>query len=77
MTAYILDPWTSYRHEIGIIRTSRTSRCAVGKKFSRKVTSGQITEQKYYTTNAVLCENFTYIYIFPFTSSFGYISKKC
>jgi hypothetical protein len=32
------------------------------KKFSLKVTSGQITEQKYYATNAFEWEIFLYIY---------------
>ncbi len=62
MTGYRLDPWTSYKHETGIIRTSRTWGCATWTIFSRKVTSGQITKQKFYAINAFLWENYIYIY---------------
>jgi hypothetical protein len=44
LTGYRLGPWTSYKHETGIIRTSRTWGCVTWKNFSWKVTSGQITE---------------------------------
>jgi hypothetical protein len=65
MTGYRLGSWTSYRHETIIIRTSRTWGCATWKKFSRKVTSGQITEQNYFDTNAFLWKIFLYIFL-PF-----------
>ncbi len=65
MACYRLGPWTSYRHEISIIRTSRTWGCATWKKFPRKVTSGQISEQKCFATSAFQWENFLYIFL-PF-----------
>jgi len=37
----------------------------VQREKKRKVTSGKITEQKFYATNAFLWENF-FIYFFPF-----------
>jgi hypothetical protein len=36
MTGYRLGPWRSYRHETGIIRTSRTWWCATWKFFHEK-----------------------------------------
>ncbi len=65
ITSYRLGPWRSYRHETGIIRTSRTWGCATWGKFSWKVTSGQITQQKYYATNPFVWQNFI-VYIFAF-----------
>ncbi len=35
------------------------------QNFSRKVTSGRITEQKYFATNAFQWENFLYLFL-PF-----------
>jgi hypothetical protein len=58
LTLYRLGPWTWYRLDIGVIRTSMTWTRDFGKKFSRKVTSGQITEEKLYATNAFLWEKY-------------------
>jgi hypothetical protein len=40
LTGYRLGLWRSYRHEIGIIRTSMIWREDIGRKFSRKAASG-------------------------------------
>jgi hypothetical protein len=45
LTGYRLGSWRSYRHKAGIVRTSMTRGCATRKQFSRKVTSGRITEK--------------------------------
>jgi hypothetical protein len=47
-----------YRHETSIIRTSMTWRGDIWGKISRKVASGQITEEKHYVINAFLWEKY-------------------
>jgi hypothetical protein len=42
---YRIGSWKCYRLETSIIRTSRTWECAKWIKFSRRLTSGQITEK--------------------------------
>ncbi len=59
LTLYRLGPWTQYRLKTGVIRTSMTWTRDFRKKFSRKVTSGQITEEKLYATNAFLWEKYS------------------
>ncbi len=53
LTHYRLDLWTWYRLETIVIRTSITWTRDFGKKFSRKVISSRITEEKRYVTNAL------------------------
>ncbi len=58
LIGYRFSPWTSYRLETSIIRTSMTWGCVTWKNFFRKVSSGQITEEKYFAINAFLWEKF-------------------
>jgi hypothetical protein len=58
MTGYRLGSWRSYRHKTGIIRTTVTWRGDIGGKISRKVASGQITEEKNNAINAFLWEKY-------------------
>jgi hypothetical protein len=58
LTLYRLGPWTWYRLETGVIRTSKNWTRDFWKKFFRKVTSGQITREKVYDFNAFLWEKF-------------------
>ncbi len=58
---YRLGFWKRSSLNIGIIKTSRTWGYAKWKEFSRKVTSGQITEEKCYATSTFLWQIF-YIY---------------
>jgi hypothetical protein len=58
LTLYRLGPWVWYRLETSVIRTSMTWTRDFEKKFSRKVTSGQITEEKLYATNVFLWEKY-------------------
>jgi hypothetical protein len=58
LTLYRLGPWMGYRLETGVIRTSTTWTRDFVEKFSRKVTNGQITEEKLYATNAFLWEKY-------------------
>ncbi len=58
LSGYRLGSWKCYNLETGIIGTSMTWGCAMWKKFSRKVTSGRVTEEKSFATNAFLWEKF-------------------
>ncbi len=57
LTGYRLGLWRSHRLETDIIRTSMAWRGAIRGKFFRKVTSGEITEEKSNAVNAFLWEN--------------------
>ncbi len=59
LTLYRLSPWTWYKLKNGIIRTIRTWTRDFWKKFSRKVTSGQITGENVYDFNAFLWWKFS------------------